>query len=180
MKKHYIVALLAIALTLPFACKKKDNTEPEDNSSSTTTTGGTTGGGSTGGGALTFSEGGASITVDSVNAVLYKLGVAPFNREIDVYAYKAGNQVLEMHFLPTTGSQTVSTNFNGAWLTFKTNNGMNYPNDYYNCTSGSFNLTTCDTINNSIVGTFSFIGNNGNTSKTISNGTLNITKIKKQ
>jgi len=61
-----------------------------------------------------------------------------------------------------------------------TNNGMNYPNDYYNCTSGNFNLTACDTVNNSITGTFSFIGNNGTASKTISNGTLNIIKIKKQ
>jgi len=40
------------------------------------------------------------VSVDSVNATLYTLGVAPFNREIDVYAYKSGNQVLEMHFCP--------------------------------------------------------------------------------
>lgn len=51
-------------------------------------------------GAFTYrTDGGATITVDSANAILYnRVG---FGRSINVYAYKAGSQVLEFHFAPT-------------------------------------------------------------------------------
>ncbi|MES2133350.1 MAG: hypothetical protein V4506_13465 [Bacteroidota bacterium] len=181
MKQTFITSVIIAALVLPFSCKKKHNAVPDNTTPSTTTgtTGGTTGTTTTGSG-ITYSENGSTVSVDSVNAVLYTLGVMPYNREIDVYAFKTGNQVLELHFLPKTGAQTVGANFGNAWLTFLINNGLSYPGDYFTGTSGSFNLTACDTINNSIVGTFNFTGDNGSVTKTISAGTLHITKIRKQ
>ena len=180
MKQTFITSVIIAALVLPFSCKKKAAAAPDTNTPSTTTgTTGTTTVTTTGSG-VTYSENGSTVTVDSVNAVLYTLSVTPYNREIDVYAFKSGSQVLELHFLPKTGAQTVAANFANAWLTFLINNGLSYPGDYFTGTAGSFNLTACDTINNSIVGTFNFTGDNGSVTKTISAGTLHITKIKKQ
>lgn len=177
------ISTLAISALLTVfsisACKKKES-QPAPSTNSTTTTGGTTGGTTTGGAVISYSES-AIVNVDSANAVLYTTNPGSGNqREIDIYAFKGGNQVLEFHFLPKTGTQPVAQNFSSAWLTFMTNNGMNFPGDYYNCTSGNFNLTTCDTVTNKIIGTFDFIGNNGTTNKNITSGTINITKIKKQ
>lgn len=41
--KKIIIPILALAIALPFACKKKDDAEPDNSTNSTTTTGGTTG-----------------------------------------------------------------------------------------------------------------------------------------
>jgi hypothetical protein len=59
-----------------------------------------------------------------------------------------------------------------------TNNGIS-GSDIYDGVSGSFNLTTCDTVANKLVGTFSFIGNNGTANKSITAGTININAIKR-
>jgi len=125
---------------------------------------------------FTFKVGGVGVTVDSANAVLYNLGVAPFNREIDVYAFKAGQQVLEMHFKPTAGTYNASTSFDGAWLSY--DEGI----DTYDSQSGSLVLTTCDTISNKIAGTFNFTGKlfTGSATKNITEGTLLVTKLRKQ
>jgi hypothetical protein len=161
MNTKLIITILFISI-LAVACKKSD-----DDSSTPSNA------------AVTYNDG-ADVTVDSINAVLYTLGVPPFNREIDVYAYKGGDQVLEFHFLPKTGAQNVSQSFSDAWLTYLINDGATYPDDYFNCTSGNFNLTDCDTVGNIIKGTFDFVATNGTTSKTISSGKLNITTLVKQ
>ena len=175
MKKTIIqtTAVIALATVLIFSCKKKTDPAPAANPA-TTTTGGTT----TGGGVLSYNDG-TSVTVDSAQAILYTTNAgSAIHRHIDVYGFKAGKQVVEFHFLPKTGAQTVAQNFDSAWLTYYTNNGAT-TGDNYNSTSGSFNLTTCDTIGNKLIGTFNFVGNNGSVNKTISNGTINIIKIKK-
>lgn len=135
------------------------------------------GGGGSSTGSFTYRVDGTAVTVDSAKAVLYTLGVAPFNREIDVYAFKGGQQVLEFHFLPKTGAQTVSASFGNAWLTYITNDGLNFPGDYYTGVSGSFNLSICDTTAKKLSGTFAFTGNNGSASKNISEGNLVINTI---
>ena len=50
---------------------------------------------------FTYKADGTAVTVDSAHAVLYRLGIAPFNRMIDVYAYKGGIDLLEFHFKRT-------------------------------------------------------------------------------
>lgn len=65
MKKQIITSVLAMALIIPFACKKKDNTTPDTPASTTssTTTGGSTAGVA---GTFTWTENGGSVqTADS-------------------------------------------------------------------------------------------------------------------
>jgi|GEM_PF-3306362 len=65
MKKQIITSVLAMALIIPFACKKKDNTTPDAPASTTSST---TTGGSTAGvvGTFTWTENGGSVqTADS-------------------------------------------------------------------------------------------------------------------
>ncbi len=173
MKKALILSVFLTAACM-LACKKKTTTP--DPVPSSTTTGGTTTGGSA---AMSYNDGSA-VTVDSANAVLYtaNLGGGVTHREIDIYAFKAGKQTMEFHFLPKTGAQPVAADFNSAWLTYLTNGGVSV-GDNYDCTSGSFNLTVCDTVANKITGTFSFTASNGSVSKTISAGTIAITKLTK-
>lgn len=123
-------------------------------------------------------DGGATVIADSTQAVLYTLGVAPFSRMIDVYAFKGGKQTMEFHFQPKTGSVTADGTFTNAWLTYTT--GINYPDDYYNSTSGTLNIAVCDTVAKKIEGTFNFTGNNGAANKAITEGAMkiNITEIR--
>lgn len=171
MKK--ITNLTIISLTIGTfmlnACKKKEEATPAANNTNNNSTPTS----------FTFKVDGTAITADSANAVLYTTNGA---REIDVYVFKGvmtgtntPMQVLEMHFKPQTGSQTVTTSFNGAWLTYDTET------DYYDCTSGHFNLTLCDTVANKINGTFDFVGtNSSNQTKSITDGTIVVNKITKQ
>ena len=122
--------------------------------------------------AFTYKADGSSVTADSAHAVLYSLGVAPFNRMIDVYAYKGGEQVMEFHFKPVTGSSAADGTFSNSWLTYLT--GINYPNDYYNSVSGTLNVTKCDTVGRKIEGTFNFIGNNGTADKPVTDGIMKV------
>ncbi len=126
---------------------------------------------------VSYKADGASKTIDSAHAVLYSLGVPPFNRMIDVYAYKGGIEVLEFHFKPTVGSYNADGTFTNSWLTYKT--GVFFPDDYYNSTSGTLNLTKCDTVTKKIEATFNFTGNNGSINKSITDGIMkvNITQI---
>lgn len=187
MKFKNILIGTSILAVIAFSCKKEESSS----STTTTTTGGattsgtTTGGATTGGtttsGAVTYSEGGVNVNCDSANATLYT-NVVSNTRMIDVYAFKSGNQVLEMHFSPKTGAQTVGAAFDKAWLTYTTFSGSTML-DYYDGTSGAFNLTACDTTSaGKIVGTFNFSGPNptSTSTKTLTSGTINITKIKKQ
>ena len=171
MKKN---SSFIIALTISFfviSCKK------EDKKTATSVTTPTTNTTTACGAAMCFTDDGTAVIADSANATLYTNTVS-HQRVIDVYAFKGGSQVMEMHFLPKTGSQVVDTSlsFTTAWLTVQT------PTDFCDGHSGVFNLTTCDTIANTIKGTFSFSGNMamGHMVKAITNGSINITKITKQ
>jgi hypothetical protein len=104
------------------------------------------------------------------------LGVPPNNREIDVFAFQGGIQVLEFHFLPRTGSQAAAQNFTEAWLTYET------ATTSYHSTSGTLSLTSCDTTGNRIEGTFNFVGTEfgGTATKTITEGNILVTRLTRQ
>ena len=160
MKKLIILCTVPVVVFLFVSCKKDSNNNNP--------------------GTQTFSYkagGGTTVTADSANAVLYTLGIAPFVRMIDVFAYKGGIEVMEFHFQPKTGSFTADGTFTNAWLTHKT--GITYPDDYYNSTSGVLNITLCDTVAKKIEGAFNFTGNNGSADKTITDGVMkvNITRV---
>lgn len=127
--------------------------------------------------AFTFKlDGGAAITVDSANAVLYNL---MGSRAMDVYAYKGGIEVLEFHFAPTTGAKAAGTTLGtGAFLTY-----MSSPTMSFDSQSGSINVTTCDTIGKNIAGDFNFVAKQypytGSTVKTITEGHMVVTKLTK-
>jgi hypothetical protein len=142
------------------ACKKSDNSTP-----------------STSSGKFTFKvDGGAAIIIDSASATLYSTTTG---RQMDVYAFKGGKQVIEFHFDPKTGSKTVGTAFgSGAFLTYADAGITSYDSQ-----SGTFNLTTFDTISKKIEGDFSFVGKvypyTGSAIKTITEGHMVVTKITK-
>jgi len=144
------------------SCKKDESTSPTNSPTPTSSS--------------SFKADGTSVTIDSAYAVLYTLGVPPNNREIDVFAFAGGMQVLEFHFLPRTGSQTAAQNFNQAWLTYQTSTA-----DYHS-QSGTLALTTCDTVSNRIQGTFNFVGlqSGGTATKTITDGQLLVTRLTRQ
>lgn len=121
------------------------------------------------------------IVADSSKAVLYTSSVAG-GRMMDVFVYKGGEEILEMHMPPKTGSFAAGQNLNttSSWLTYKTNGGLNYPNDYFNSTSGNMAITTCDTISNKILADFHFVGNNSSTNKNITEGKMYVQKIVRQ
>lgn len=121
------------------------------------------------------------MVADSSKAVLYTSSVAG-GRMMDVIVYKAGEEILEMHMPPKTGSFAAGQNLNttSSWLTYKTNGGLSYPNDYFDSTSGNMTIITCDTINNNIVADFHFVGNNSSVNKNITEGKMYVKKITRQ
>lgn len=121
---------------------------------------------------FSFKVDGNAIKVDSAKATLYTLGVAPFGRMIDVYAFKGGAEVLEFHFRPVAGTSVADGTFTNSWLTYKAGNV--FPNDYYHSSSGTLNITLCDTLSKKIEGSFDFIGSNGTGTKSITEGTLKV------
>ena len=120
-------------------------------------------------------DGGTTITVDSANAVLYNLNGS---REMDVYAFKGGLQVLEFHFKPLSGTQSAAPGLgNAALLTYITG-GISFDSQ-----SGSLVITACDTTGNNIVGDFNFVGKEypfTATTTHIVDGHMVVTKITKQ
>jgi hypothetical protein len=165
MKKIFKSVLFIFFLAVIISgCKKDASSNPSTSDAS--------------GGTSYKVDGSSTITVDSTNAVLYT-NVATKIRTIDVYAFKGGKQVLECHFLPKTGDQVVY-NAQGATasLSFLENQTASF-----DAQSGSFNLTVCDTIGKKIVGTFGFVGKpypyTANTTHTITEGKLSVTKFKK-
>ena len=124
-------------------------------------------------------DGGATVTVDSANAVLYNL---MGSREMDVYAFKGGLQVLEFHFAPTVGNKNANPALGGAssaFLTYDTSS----PLMSWDGQSGAMNLTTCDTVGNKIIGDFNFVAKvypyTGTATKTISEGHMYVTRVTK-
>lgn len=160
--KHSLIVLLLS--TLIFSCSRETTTPNNINTAPNN-------------GTFTYKVAGVAKLIDSASSTLYTSSLTGV-RLLDVYAYKAGEMVLEMHFAPKTGSQIVGKDLNQAWLTVVT--GINYPDDVYDCASGSFQLSVCDTVNNKLVGTFSFIGNNGKSNITVSDGVLSVNKMVKQ
>lgn len=152
-----LIILILSSGILISSCKK---------SSTTTTTNNTTSS------SFSYKVDGSTMTIDSAKATLYTLGVSPFNRMIDVYAFKGGVEVLEFHFKPSTGTSIADGTFANSWLTYKS--GTNFPADYFNSTSGTLNVTLCDTVNKKIEGTFNFIGNNGSSNKNITEGVMKV------
>ncbi|MBA3829352.1 MAG: hypothetical protein H0X33_10485 [Taibaiella sp.] len=122
-------------------------------------------------------DGGATITVDSANATLYTTGS---HREMDVYAFKGGQQVLEFHFTPKTGTQSADPTLGVAALLTYIDSAPNS----FDSQSGMINITTCDTTGNSIVGDFNFVGKQypytGTTTHTITEGHMVVTKLTHQ
>ncbi|MBI5472670.1 MAG: hypothetical protein HY961_10040 [Ignavibacteriae bacterium] len=157
-----LVFSLLFGVTLVFTACKKDEGSPTNSTNNSSS--------------FTFKVDGAAVTVDSAMAVLYTLGIPPNNREIDVFAFKGGSQVLEMHFLPRTGAQTAAQNFNGAWLTYESG-AMQYHSQ-----SGTLTLATCDTTGGRFEGTFNFVGQQfgGSATKSITEGTLLVTRFTRQ
>ena len=96
---------------------------------------------------------------------------------------KDGKQVLEMHMPATTGNypaQHAALTLTESWLTYQANNGLSYPDDYFESNSGTMNLTTCDLVGDELRGTFNFVGNNGTSNKTITEGNLVVSEITHQ
>lgn len=121
----------------------------------------------------TFKLNGVLITADETTATHYTNAVAGGDY-VDINAFKDGKQVLELHFPATTGTFPAEQSFSmtTSWLTYEANGGANFPNDYYNSTSGSIQLTTLDLTANKIRGTFNFIGNNTSADMAITEGVL--------
>src|ERR1700712_4408862 len=130
------VFTIVMVLTAFISCKK-------DTTTATTTTSTSTN--------FTFKlNGGSATSVDSASARLYS---TKSGRQMDIYAYKGGAEILEFHFDPKAGSKTVGTTLGtGAFLTYMESSIKSYDSQ-----SGTFTLTTCDTIGKKIEGDFSFI-----------------------
>lgn len=164
MKKNPKYLWSRKTLTLLFVClaaagcKKNDNASPAQAAAS---------------GAFTYKADGTLSTADSAFAVLYGPKTA---RIMDVYSHTGKKEGMEFHFPPKAGAQTVGGTFGtGVLLSYYDANGIEYDSQ-----SGTFNLTTCDTLKK-IEGDFSFVGKMyqapGTGTKTITEGHLTITKI---
>ena len=164
MKKQIITSTLALALVIPFACKKKDTTTPDPVASSTTTGGGTT----TGSASLFVwqENGGTTLTADSAYWTFgpaytfikaYKGGtVNMFN-----IRWGGGNMVgvgtTTLVGLPTPGfnfikSSVTYSNTTNQFLNITTSNTV--VSNSYNDISGNFNVAVSGGSISSLSGTF--------------------------
>ncbi len=128
----------------------------------------------------TFKLDGVLITADETDATLYNNALAG-GQYIDVYAYKAGELVLELHMPATVGNypaQHAGFTMVDSWLTYKS--GTDPILDQFHSDSGTMNLTTCDLTADELRGTFNFVGNNGTSTKNITEGNLVATEITHQ
>jgi hypothetical protein len=162
-----VFLLIAVSIAV-LSCGKNNDVTPKID---TTITG------------FTFkADGGATVTVDSANAVLYTPPFAGAMRTMDVYAFKGGKQVLEFHFAPATGAKSVGGTFGmgGTLLTYIAPS----PLQSFDSQSGTLNLTTCDTVGNKIIGDFNFVAKEypytGTTTHSITEGHMSVTKLSKQ
>jgi len=129
-------------------------------------------------GTTSFKLNGVLITADEVTATHYTNTVAG-GKYIDVFVKKAGKEVLELHFPANTGTFPAQQSFDmtSSWLTYKSNDGATFPDDYYHSNSGQMKVTTLDMTGKIIKGTFNFVGNNGTTNATITEGVLFVNQI---
>ena len=129
----------------------------------------------------TFKLDGVLITADETDATLYNNTLAG-GQYIDVYAYKDGVQVLELHMPATVGNypaQHTGFTMSDSWLTYETG-GTDPILDNFHSDSGTMNLTTCDLTADELRGTFNFVANNGTSTKNITEGNLVVTEITHQ
>lgn len=160
MKKVFksVLSILLLAGIMS-GCKKNSGSDPSPSATS---------------GTFSYkADGVATASVDSAYAILYG---PKASRAMDIYSFKGKKEAMEFHFSPKTGDQQVgSLSGGGVLLTFYDANGVEFDSK-----SGAFNLTSCDTLNKKIEGTFSFVGimqAPGTGTKNITEGHLLVTKI---
>jgi hypothetical protein len=127
----------------------------------------------------TFKLDGVLITADETTATLYTNAIAG-GQYIDVYAKKAGVQVLELHMPASVGNypaQHAGFTMADSWLTYQNGDGTDPILDYFHSDSGTMNLTTVDLTADELRGTFNFVGGNGTTTKNITEGNLIVSEI---
>ena len=126
----------------------------------------------------TFKLNGTLITTDEATATHYTNSVAG-GKYIDVFVKKGGKEVLELHFPAVAGTYPAQQNFNmtSSWLTYEANGGTIFPADFFHSISGEIKVTTLDVAGKKIRATFGFIGNNGTTNATITEGSLVVNTI---
>jgi hypothetical protein len=120
-----------------------------------------------------FKLNGTLITLDSVDVTVYDNATG--GRYIDVYGFKGTNQVLELHMPAAVGNypaQHAGFTSSNSWLTYQT--GGTESDDYFHSDSGAMNVTTFNESGERLVGTFEFVGNNGTTTKNITEGHLDL------
>lgn len=157
MKTIYLKSMIAL-IALTFASCSSDSSSSSSVNSDKTT----------------FKLDGVLITADETIATDYDNATAG-GRYIDVFIMKDGKQVLELHMPAANGTypaQHDTFTMSNSWLTYQANDGLNFPDDYFNSTSGSMILTTTDLPGNKLRGTFSFVGDNLTTTKNITEGNL--------
>ncbi len=118
------------------------------------------------------------ITADETTATLYTNPVAG-GHYIDVYATKDGVEVLELHMPASVGNypaQRSGFTLTESWLTYETG-GADPILDNFHSDSGTMDLTTGDLTTDELRGTFNFIGNNGTTTKNITEGKIVVSEI---
>lgn len=156
MKTIYLKTAIVFLVLIFTSCSSSDSSNPVNTDKTT------------------FKLDGVLITADETTATDYT-SVISGERQIDVYAFKDGKQILELHMPAANGSypaeQTVGSTTT-SWLTYEANDGMTFPDDYFHSTSGTMNLTTMDLPGNKLRGTFNFVGDNTTTTKIISDGNL--------
>ncbi len=155
---------LLSALFLASCSKDTDNTETPQVVNPTKTT---------------FKLDGVLITADETTATDYNNTTAG-GRYLHISVKKDGNEILELHMPASTGTypaQSTELNMTTSWLTYEVNGGVNFPEDFYQATSGSMNLTTCDLTANKLSGTFNFAANNTVSTKQITEGVLVVDSI---
>ena len=159
MKPNFKIPLTVFLLVLTLgSCKKSNSTDATPAATL---------------GSFTYKADGIGSTADSALAILYGPKTA---RIMDVYSRTGKKEGMEFHFTPKTGAQTVGGTFGtGVLLSYYDASGIEYDSQ-----SGSFNLTTCDTLKK-IEGDFSFVGKMyqapGTGTKSITEGHFTITKL---
>lgn len=125
-----------------------------------------------------FKVNGVEVNVDSSHAILHTYTGSVTRRELNIIAYSAGKQVLEMNALVKLGAQPSPAE---CGITYFVNGGYN-SSDVYITDAGGVNFTTCDTIENIIQGTFSVENaqNSDSVSIVLTNGTIYFNQIEKQ
>lgn len=166
MKFTFLISTILCG-TMLFSCSK-DNTETTSKPITTQEK------------PISFTIDGNLQEVDSAYALLYNNDIPPYERLMDIIGYKNGRILIEATLLePKIGKQTLGDGGNRL-ITYKQGVDLN---EYYASKNGTINLTLCDTINPSIIGTFETMVQQvlgGSAIKIIKEGKIKITKLAKK